>query len=99
MKAEKRCPECFQVKPASEFYVRLKAGREQLDAYCKPCTKQKSVAWQAAHPERFLEIKRRWAKKSRERDVQARFEGAFKKAFAILGIDSTTVRWEVVPSG
>jgi hypothetical protein len=40
MTAVKRCPRCWQVKAAAEFYRRR--GGRQLSSYCQPCTRTAS---------------------------------------------------------
>lgn len=41
---KKTCPGCKKILDLSEFYVRIHNGRPS--AYCKRCTKDRSIAWQ-----------------------------------------------------
>ena len=54
----KRCPECTETKPLSEFGVCKQ--NNGVAPYCKPCTNAKSRAKYAANPERKAEFVKRW---------------------------------------
>lgn len=67
--AEKRCPNCGEVKPASEFY-KNEGSSDGLGGYCKSCTSKGAVEWQKANPERLKEHRRRYEDSHPERKVQ-----------------------------
>jgi hypothetical protein len=55
----KRCPKCCEWLPRSAFYA-SRAERDGLASYCKKCTARYTAVWQAAHPDRYAHLGRRW---------------------------------------
>lgn len=45
---EKKCANCFQVKPIEEFYLKRFPGRLYRQARCKPCNKEVCAAYRAS---------------------------------------------------
>ena len=55
----KRCKECSQLKPLSEFYIcRLRNGKEWLSSYCKPCTIERTTARAIQNPDKLKGYRR-----------------------------------------
>lgn len=59
------CSTCGHVKPVSEFVANA-SKKDGIDAKCKTCASQLTLAWQKDNPERKLELTRQWYAKHRE---------------------------------
>src|ERR1700738_3811907 len=57
----KTCRDCGQAKSITEFYKQQ--GKDGLRYICKTCSNTRTMAWQAANPERAREIERRYEAK------------------------------------
>jgi 5-methylcytosine-specific restriction endonuclease McrA len=49
----KRCNECDQEKPVTDFYLLKRGEKQWRAAYCKPCDKERSNRYRLAHPDRI----------------------------------------------
>jgi len=61
----KRCKDCEETKPLTEFYVNKKSGPI---ACCKPCMKVRSEKWRKAHPEKSRARCRKYAAQHRDKN-------------------------------
>jgi len=61
----KLCPACQKRKPKSEFY-KNRSTADGLTCYCRKCTYQKTLVWQAANPEKVKAIAARTRSKNRQ---------------------------------
>lgn len=50
----RRCPQCGETKPRSEFH----------SAYCKPCTAQNASQYRLTNPDNVYEARRKWERRN-----------------------------------
>jgi hypothetical protein len=70
MDVVKKCSQCNEVKPLSEFYVITQRGKPYVKASCKQCNTISKRHWTRANRERLLERCRNWRQKNRKLSVQ-----------------------------
>jgi hypothetical protein len=71
----KLCKDCNTEKPISEYHGH-KGARDRLQAFCKPCCRQRNIAWRERNPHKLVEYQRNRAPRpaSVRRDQQLRRE-------------------------
>jgi DNA-directed RNA polymerase subunit RPC12/RpoP len=60
---EKKCIDCKEIKPFSEFNGRpnyTKSGKEYLKSQCKPCDVKRMVKWRKKNPEKFSTYQKKY---------------------------------------
>ena len=86
---EKKCNDCGEVKPLTEFYKRA-SSKDGYNYYCKPCNRARVRAWEQVNPERVKEYRERYSAGGRVvnpkkdlpkyRAVHMRLQAAYGKA-------------------
>ena len=60
----KKCSDCGEEKPLSEYYRRYRNNRNYLNSHCKPCTNIRSNRWARENPEKSaLRFRKSWLKR------------------------------------
>lgn len=89
----RRCPECGETKPPTDFGLRWRNGRPSLSSYCKPCHVEYHREWRSSPKGRALltASQRASVKRYPERKAarlaarQAHDRGELPKTWCVVG--------------